>query len=111
MASSDRSVPDAGQAGARQRRFVGSRNEEAYFTAENRLSNELADTTGAAPESCVLAAAAGVASDSDGLNGGRVAASLVSAGFGSVGLAVATALDVSLGASFGRYMLTQVVIS
>src|SRR3954464_45911 len=57
----------------------------SYFTAEKRLSNELAGTIGCAPATrATLAGGAGVGSDTVGLNGGRVAvATLVSAGFGA----------------------------
>src|SRR5215468_684844 len=75
-----------------------------YFTAPNRLSNEFDDITGAAPASCAsLLPAAAALSDTDGFSGGRDAATLASAGFGSAGLAAATGLAVSLGASFASF--------
>src|SRR5438270_7789476 len=66
----------------------------SYFTAEKRLSNELAGTIGCAPATrASLAGGAGAGSDTVGLNGGRVAAAtLVSTGFGAAA-GFATAAD------------------
>src|SRR4051794_41232857 len=56
-----------------------------YFTAEKRLSNELAGMIGWAPATnASFAGGAAAGSETVGLNGGRVAAAtLVSAGFGA----------------------------
>src|SRR5437868_10301320 len=57
---------------------------QSYFIAEKRLSNELDCTIGVAPATNEsFAAGAGAGSDSVGLNGGRAAATLVSAGLGA----------------------------
>jgi len=70
----------------------------SYFTAEKRLSNELEGTIGWEPATMAsFAAGAGAGSETVGLNGGRTAATLVSAGFGAMVLGtVAEGRGVSL---------------
>src|SRR3954471_23483510 len=75
------------------------RARPSYFTAEKRLSNELAGTIGCAPAtSASFAGGAAAGSEIVGLNGGRVAAAtLVSTGFGAAaGFGTAAAGRVSL---------------
>ena len=67
--------------------FASKNAGGGYFgVAEKRLSNELACTIGCEPATVSFAAAAG-ASESDGFNGGRADACLVSA-FGDVAIFV-----------------------
>src|SRR5882724_6438220 len=70
----------------------------SYFVAEKRLSNEFVCTIGWAPATRPsLGAAAGSASEAAGLNGGRLAACLVSAGFAAATFGVAGLASAAFG--------------
>src|SRR5258708_32543667 len=70
----------------------------AYFVAEKRLANEFVCTVGWAPATRPsLEAAAGSASEAAGLNGGRLAACLVSAGFAAAIFGVAGLASAAFG--------------
>src|SRR3954454_117561 len=89
-------------------------SDEPYFTAEKRLSNELAGTIGCAPATrASFAGGAAAGSDTVGLNGGRVAAATrVSAGFGAAA-GFGTAADgrgVSLASMIFRLAGTAVAV-